>query len=219
MKFSVNGSSSKGNNIIVENILMLDCGLSYFKTATNLSKVKIIFISHSHNDHMRQSTIKKIAYNFPNIVYVTRDKQMVYRLYKLGVPMNKIFHIKNNNWYDLKLLKIKIDKLTHDTPNYALHFEINGEKGIYICDTANVDNIIAKNYNLYLIEANYNEKVLKEHIESCDDEGELKYLQRVPLTHLSYEQSNDFLIKNMGDKSEFYYLHKSSYNFKEEGEN
>lgn len=46
MRFDIISSSSKGNAIIVEDILLLDCGVSYMKIKEKLKKIKIIFISH-----------------------------------------------------------------------------------------------------------------------------------------------------------------------------
>ena len=40
-----------------------------------------------------------------------------------------------------------------------------------------------------------NEDILKQHIENCEDDNQLYYLNRVPRTHLSYEQANSFLIE------------------------
>ena len=85
-----------------------------------------------------------------------------------------------------------------------------------ITDTSNLQGIEAKNYNFFSIEANYNEELLKKHIEECEDENMLYYLNRVPYTHLSQEQANNFLIENMGDNSKYEYIHKSNYNFEEE---
>ena len=48
MTYEIISSSSKGNCIIVENILMLDVGVSYKKIKDKLKKIKLIFISHSH---------------------------------------------------------------------------------------------------------------------------------------------------------------------------
>ena len=84
-----------------------------------------------------------------------------------------------------------------------------------IVRTGNVDNVKAKNYDLYLIEANYKEEILEKHKKECLQE-ELVYLNRVPETHLSWEQANTFLIENMGKNSEYQYIHESNYNF--EGE-
>ena len=66
-----------------------------------------------------------------------------------------------------------------------------------------------------LIESNYKEDILSEHLLNCEEEDRI-YLDRVPLTHLSYEKCNDFLINNMGADSNYQYIHQSSFNFKED---
>ena len=42
MNYSIIGSSSKGNAIVVENVLLLDCGLSYAKIKSYLKDIKLI---------------------------------------------------------------------------------------------------------------------------------------------------------------------------------
>ena len=123
-----------------------------------------------------------------------------------------------NKKYDLGKYIIEPIKAIHDVPNcgYKIIIKATNYKIFHITDTSNLDNIEAKGYNLYLIESNYNEELLKKHIEECEDENMLYYLNRVPYTHLSYEQANSFLIENMGDNSRFEYIHQSEYNFKEE---
>ena len=215
MKYEIIGSSSKGNCIIVEDILMLDCGVAYSKIKKHLSKVKLIFISHSHQDHLLPSTVKKIAYNFPTIKFLTGSEEVVEILYVQGIHTNNIYILKSGKKYDLGLLKVKLEQLYHDTPNYGLKWDLNGKKGIYAVDTEKIDHIEAKNYDLYLIENNYQEKLLQEHIDNCEDVNMLKYLNRVPYTHLSSEQANTFLIENMGENSRYEYIHQSDYNYKE----
>ena len=221
MKYNIIGSSSKGNCIIVENMLILDCGVSYSKIKEYLPKVKLIFISHVHKDHLNPTTVQKIAYNFPKIKFLTGSTEVVQKLVKSKVPMKNIFYIETINgsrWFDLGIISIKLEPLEHDVENYCLHFDIHGKKGIYIVDTNNVDNINAKNYDLFLVENNYQESVLKRHIQECVDEGQLRYLNRVPHTHLSKSQCDDFLIKNMGKNSIFNYIHISSFNNTGDGE-
>lgn len=212
MKYQIIGSSSKGNCIIIENMLMLDCGVTYVKTKPYLKNIKLIFISHIHKDHLLPSTIKKIAYNHPTIKFLCRSEEVVRRLYNNGVNKKNIIYISNSNWYDLGILKVKLDLLNHDVENYALHFQIKERKGLYIVDAENVSNIKAKKYDLYLIEANYKEETLEKHLKECSQE-EMVYLARVPKTHLSWNQANTFLIENMGTNSEFQYIHESPYNF------
>lgn len=133
------------------------------------------------------------------------------------VNKKNIIILKPNKWFDLKLCKVKLETLIHDTSNFSFKCEYKGMKCIYIVDTASVENIKAKDYDLYLIESNYKEDILQQHLLICDEEDRI-YLERVPLTHLSYEQANDFLINNMGANSEYCYIHKSNYNFKEEND-
>ncbi len=215
MNFEIISSSSKGNCIIIENVLMLDCGVSYKKIKEYIKNVKLIFISHSHQDHLNKKTIEKIKYLFPTIKFLTGSNSVLNVLVDIGVSKKNIIILPTKKWYDLGLLKVKLEELYHDTPNYALKWQINGKKGVYIVDTASVDNIKAQNYNLYLIESNFNNELLQEHINNCDDDNLLYYLNRVPKTHLSDIKCNDFLINNMGEDSEYIKIHKSSYNYKE----
>lgn len=221
MNYNIISSSSKGNCIIVEDILMLDCGLSYKKIKPYLKKIKLIFISHDHQDHLNNKTTKQIAYNYPTIKFLTGSNIVVEKLVNCGVDKKNIIILNATPhcWWDLGIMRVKLEKLYHDTPNYALKVAMlkNDEwkKCLYIVDTASVDHIEAKNYDLYLIENNYQEKLLQEHIDNCEDENKLYYLNRVPNTHLSSEKANSFLIENMGSNSTYEYIHQSSYNYEE----
>lgn len=215
MDYLTIGSSSKGNCIIVQTKLMLDCGVSYAKISKYLKYIKLIYISHVHKDHLLPTTITKINYNYPTIKFITSSKEVVKKLKSLGVKEKNIFYLDPKKWYSLGILEVKTEPLIHDVENYALKWKYENKKGIYIVDTSNTCGIIAKEYDLYLIEANYIEDMLIEHIKNCSEE-EMYYLSRVPHTHLSYEQANEFLINNMGKNSEYQYIHQSKYNFKEE---
>lgn len=144
---------------------------------------------------------------------MTGSEEVVKKLVECGVNKKNIFILKPSRWFDLGLIKVKLEPLEHDTPNYALMFEYKAKKCVYIVDTASVENIEAKNYDLYLIESNYKDEILEEHLQTCDDADRV-YLDRVPFTHLSYSKANDFLINNMGSNSQFEYIHQSAYNFK-----
>ena len=49
MTYEILSSSSKANCIIIEQFLMLDCGLAYSRIKDKLKNIKLIFISHSHS--------------------------------------------------------------------------------------------------------------------------------------------------------------------------
>ena len=173
-------------------------------------------MSSVHQDHLLPSAIKKIAYNYPTIFYVTGSSEVVKKLVECKVNEKNIFVLKPKKWFDLGVLKVKLETLKHDTPNYAFQCEYQNKKCLYVVDTASVDNIKAKDYDLYLIESNYKEDLLDYHKQMCTDESEMFYLDRIDKTHLSYEKANDFLLNNMGANSEYCYVHQSNYNFKEE---
>lgn len=219
MKYNIAGSSSKGNSIVVEDVLMLDIGLSYSKIKKYLNKIKIIFVSHAHKDHLLPTTVKNLAFNYPTIKFITGSNIVVEKLVECGVNKKNIYVLKSGKKYDLGLLKVKLEELYHDTPNYALKCELNGKKLIYAVDTNRIDHIQAKNYDLFLVESNYNEELLEQHIQECiyngDDENKLYYLQRVGKTHLSDKKCVDFLLENMGNNSIYEKIHQSSYNYKE----
>ena len=93
-------------------------------------------------------------------------------------------------------------------PNVAIHLEIKGERLLYATDTTTLDCVKAKDYNYYLLEANYDEEELKTRLKEKEDNGEYAYEYRVLETHLSKEECNRFLIENMGNNSECIYLHE-----------
>ena len=215
MNYEILNSGSDGNTIIINDFFMLDCGLSYKKIKDYINKVKVIFISHSHSDHFNSVTIKRIAYDKPTIKFVVGSTDLVDKLVKCGVRPSNIFALSSNKWFDLGMIKIRLEKLYHDVPNHLCKFEINNKFGIYIVDTNRVDNINAKNYDLFLIEANYMEHVLEQHKQEIDESGEYDHLYRVENTHLSYNQANAFLVENMGSNSTYEYIHRSKMNFLE----
>lgn len=219
MKYDIIGSSSKGNCIVIEDILMLDCGVSYSKIKGYLKNVKLIFISHIHQDHLNKATIRQISFNYPTLKFLTGSKDVCKALDSLHILRKNIYILPFGKWYSLGIIMVKLEKMNHDVENYGLHWKYKNKKGIYLVDTSQISHIQAKDYDLYLIENNYREDILNEHIRQAqeeNDENMLFYLNRVPYTHLSAEQANSFLIENMGENSEYCYIHQSDYNYKEE---
>ena len=74
--------------------------------------------------------------------------------------------------------------------------------------TRTVEGIVAKNYDLYLVEGNYEEEELEQRIKQKQEEGLYYYESRVRNTHLSKGQATDFLLNNMGENSEYVFMHE-----------
>lgn len=218
MNYNILGTGSSGNCIILSKNIMLDCGLPYKEIKQYLKEIKLIFISHRHSDHLNKSTVKKIAYNHPNIKFLVAF-YLVDLLLELGVDKKNILTIDLEKWYDIGIAKVKLEYLVHDVPNVALEIDMNGKKMIYAVDTNEIDHIVAKDYNLYMIEANYtDEEELENRIKEDYDNGlTYSHYERVRNTHLSQLKAYNWLQKNMNKESEFVFLHEHRERKKENG--
>lgn len=209
IKYEIISTGSNGNCIIVNDYLMLDCGLSYSKIKKYLDKIKVIFCCHEHQDHLKKTTIKKVAYEKPNIKFIVGNF-LVNELVELGVNKKNIITFDIGKWYDIGVFKTKMDYLFHDVPNNCLHIEFkNGEKLFYATDTSSIDHIQAKNYTLYLIEANYDtDDELRKKIKEYKEQGKYCYYERVLNSHLSQLQAINWLDKNKDANSEYCFIHQ-----------
>ena len=209
IKYEMLSSGSKGNCIIVNEYLMLDCGLTYSKIKDYLKSIKIIFICHSHGDHFKKTTIKKIAYEYPNIKFIVGNF-LVADLVLLGVNKKNIITFDTGKWYDIGIFKVKMDYLFHDVPNNCLHIEFkNREKLLYATDTSSIDHIKAEGYDMYLIEANYlTDDELRAKIKEQEEKGEYSYYNRVLKTHLSQLQAINWLNENKTNNSQYVFIHQ-----------
>lgn len=77
----------------------------------------------------------------------------------------------------------------------------------YATDTNNLDGIEAKNYDLYLVEANYTEPDILERIKTKQTAGEYVYEWDVLKNHLSKEKAAEWIYRNAGQNSMYVYLH------------
>lgn len=208
MTYEILGTGSTGNCVILDEI-MLDCGLPYKQIKPHLKGIKLIFISHRHSDHLNKSTIKKIAYNHPTIKFLVAF-YLVDLLIELGVSKKNIITFDFGKWYNIGIINAKLEPLFHDTPNSALKIQKGDKKAIYIVDTNSVEHIVAKDYNLYMIEANYtDEEELENRIKKDYDNGlSYSHYERVQKTHLSQQKAYNWLQKNMNQESSFVFLHE-----------
>lgn len=216
LSYNVISSTSKGNCYIYNNDLMLDIGVSFAKIKPYIKNIKLLCLTHRHIDHLNKKTLQKLMYEKPTVKIVCGE-WLVQILVDLGVNKKNIYVLKLNKKYDLGKYIIELVPAVHDVENcgYKITIKENNYRIFHITDTASVDHLEAKNYDMFSIESNYNEELLKQHIEECEDKNELYYLNRVSNTHLSFEQANSFLIENMGVNSAYQYIHKSNYNFEE----
>ena len=133
---------------------------------------------------------------------------MAQTLFDLKIEPRNIVMIDTNRVYDFNAFKCKLDEIAHDVPNVAIHLQIDNQKLLYATDTSSIDNVIAKDYDYYLVEGNYKEKELEERKERKLLNGEFVIEDRIVNSHLSYEQCLDFFMRNANDSSVLEVMHQ-----------
>lgn len=208
MNYKIIGSGSDGNGLIIEETILIDCGISFKKLKDDYKKLKIVLLTHRHQDHFNKATIKKLASERPTLRFGCCEC-LVKGLVECGVEKKNIDVLEIDKIYDYKDFKVIPINLYHDVPNCGYKLKINGNKLIYATDTSRIDHVIAKNYDYFFIEGNYesDEELAQRKSEKLLS-GEFIYEDRVKETHLSKVQATEWLMKNMGENSKYIFMHE-----------
>lgn len=135
---------------------------------------------------------------------------MVSPLLDSGIDKRVIDVLNPNHTYEYGGIgDIRPEPLTHNVPNCGYHiFSFSFERMFYATDTGTLDGIEAKGYDLYMIEANHTRAELKARRDAKIAAGEFSYEVEAERNHLSREQAEDWLYRNMGANSEYVFLHQ-----------
>ena len=204
--YNIISTGSKGNAVIINKKILIDFGVSYKKIEPYMDDLKIALATHYHGDHFKASTARLMALKRPSLrfgcCYWMRG-----RLLEAGVNERQIDVYKPNVLYDYKAFSVIPFSVPHDVPNCGYKVFIGGEKIFYATDCGNLNGIIARGYDLYLCEANYEDEEIKARMDAKKAEGLYVYEQRAIRQHLSKKQCDDFIYRNAGPNSEYVYLH------------
>ncbi len=206
MNYNIISTGSQGNAVVVDDIILIDCGVSFKALKDVYKKLQIVLLTHIHADHFKRSTIKRLAKERPALRFGCCE-WLANELVEAGVSWRNIDVFEIGKVYDYEVFKVSPVKLYHNVQNCGYRIFANGEKGIYATDTGHLQGITAKDYDLYMIEANYTDEDLQERINAKLEAGEYCYELNVANRHLSHEQASEWLMDNMGEKSEYVFLH------------
>ena len=122
----------------------------------------------------------------------------------------KIYVLEPNRKFDLGAIIVEPFELTHDVTNFGFKiiFKKDNYKTIYATDTSNMDNVVALDYDLYLVECDYNQEELEQRILDKQQNNEYIYEFRAANTHLSEGQWADFMLNNANGNSECVKIHQ-----------
>lgn len=207
MNYKIISTGSQGNAIVLNKIILLDCGVPFRDLKDVYKDLRIVLLTHRHADHFNKTTIRKLAAERPTLRFACCS-WLVSELLQCGVSIHNIDSLEIGRIYDYSAFKVSPVKLYHDVDNAGWRVFINAEKAIYMTDTVTLEGITAKNYDLYLIEANYITEELEERIRAKEAAGEYVYEYRVRNVHLSKEKADEWLLDNIGENSEAIYIHQ-----------
>ena len=208
MKIKVLASGSKGNSTYIEcdkTKLLIDVGISLGKIVNFLETIEVspkeidaVLITHCHHDHISglASFIKKTN----ALVYIPID---LLKDIKSIVPIDRIVIVKGE--YNIEDINIKILNASHDFTCFGYILTHQDSSLLYLTDTGYINSKykeLTKNKDIYIIEANHDEKMLME--------GPHPYpvKQRVisDVGHLSNRYTGKYLAKCIGDKTQYIFL-------------
>ena len=206
MDYEVLATGSSGNCLILINILALDMGVSVKTVTPYIRRLQLVFCGHEHGDHFKASTVRRLAKERPTLRFCG-GPWMAQKFLGAGVLGRNIDVLYAGRMYDYGAFQIEPVQLHHDVPNYGLKIYMGGEKIFYAVDTGYIDDVEAKDFTLYAIEANHLTADIEARTAEKLEKGEFAYEFRAAATHLSYEQAMDWLYQNMGPKSRYILLH------------
>lgn len=202
--YEVIASGSTGNAVIYHNSIMVDCGIPYNKLSQKVSNLQIILLTHEHKDHFNIATIDRIMHDRPSL----RIGCCEWMADKLNYP-NRVDIYEIGKLYSYGLFEISPVKLYHDVPNCGYSIFKNGLSIFHATDTAHLNGITAKEYDLYAIEHNYDEDIITDVITSKKENDKFSYEIGAINSHLSEQQAGQFIFNNRKSCSQVLRLHES----------
>lgn len=177
MKYQILTTGSKGNSILIENVL-IDAGLTRKKLSTliDLEDVHYVFISHKHADHCN---LPLIRYFIQNNVQVFLPQGVVNKIRdegKLDIDeFDNVILIEKDFVTECGNLKIRAVPQKHwDIVNYAFVIENNDATPIRYLYSTDLDTLESSElgdglyhlgeFDIIFLEGNYDEEWLREYI-------------------------------------------------------
>ena len=206
MIYNIIATGSTGNAVIVNDEILIDCGVAYKEIKPFQKKLRLVLLTHEHSDHFKPGTIRALAHARPSLRFGC-CKWMAPLLVEAGVAAAQIDVFKPGSWTSYGDFQLCPVELRHNVPNCGYKVWMHGESMIYATDTGTLDGIEAKGYTLYLIEANHRREELEARIAEKEALGQFAYEWKAAENHLSFEQAIDWLTENMAPESVWVPMH------------
>ena len=219
MTCNVIATGSQGNAVVLDGTILLDCGVPFGALEEVYHDLSLVVLTHIHGDHFRPETIKRLSFLRPALRFLgppwlykpLRSLGIYERVIDMASTAYRLSYGRlGGTWHDIQF---EMQSIPHDVPNCAWHiFADRGsqrEAVFYATDCGSLDGVEAKEYDLYLIEANYGEEEIQERMARKLAAGGYSYESRCMESHLSQEQAEAWLSANAKDGwSKVLFLHQ-----------
>lgn len=204
MVYQVIHSGSEGNAILYHEHILVDIGVPFASIKPVMYKIQLVLLTHSHGDHLNTDTLRRLCKERPT-VRVGCCEWMLPHLD--GIKNVDVFKIGQE--YDYVHFSLVPVKLYHDVENCGYKIFCKGHKIFHATDTAHLNGIQARGYDLYAIEHSYDEDVIGKIIAEKEAAGLFSYERGAINSHLSEQSARQFIFNNAGENYEVLRLHES----------
>ena len=199
-------NTRKVKKAINKNIL-IDAGVSFKSLKDVYKDLHLLLLTHIHGDHFKKSTLRKLFAERPALRFGCGE-WLVSELVDIGISKQQIDVFYNDRIYNYGSFEVSPVELAHNVRNCGYRIFINDKKLFYATDTGNLDGIEAKDYDLYMVEANHSIDEIIEKIKQKLQDGLFSYELEAVNNHLSKEKADDFIYRNIGSNGSYVYLHQ-----------
>jgi phosphoribosyl 1,2-cyclic phosphodiesterase len=202
--YQVIATGSTGNCVIYHKTVMIDIGVPYSLIKPYLGSIQLVLLTHKHGDHINKVTLRRMVSERPTLRIGCCEWM---KDHVSGIKNVDIYEI--GKVYNYGSFSVSPVKLYHDVPNAGYRIFKGETKILHCTDTAHLDGITAKGYDLYAIEHNYNNETVFTSIAEKQARGEYAHQIGSINSHLSEQQARDFIFKNKGEKYQVLRLHET----------
>ena len=171
--YNIISTGSQGNAVVIEHKILIDCGVSFKALAAEYRTLKLVLLTHIHSDHFHPSTLRLLASNRPTLRFAC-CAWLCKPLVDAGVPVSQIDVLDPGHLYGYGICNVIPHMVKHNVPNCGWKVWLDGRKLFYCTDMNNLNGISAPNYDLYMVEANYDDKDIQAKIAEKKLTGECR---------------------------------------------
>lgn len=203
--YQIIGTGSTGNAAIYHGNIMVDCGTAFEPIAPYIKQIQLILLTHAHGDHIKMTTLNRIMAERPSIRIGCCEWMTDFvKQYPRNVDVYEIGKIYNYGAFSVSPIR-----LYHDVPNAGYRIFKGNHKTIHATDTAHLQGITAKGYDLFAIEHNYDADTVFDTIARIEAAGGFAHQRGSINSHLSEQQAREFISANRKESSVIVRLHET----------